>query len=222
MGGTAQKMRGDSPDFHSVKDSLMAAADSDRSYQVGRSKRSTSTSTASVELPSTRMITHREGDIQFRYPDNWTVYDDQDGISLAPEGGIVSGSLAFGMKVATFQPTNSRLFQNGLNSSGGIGVDRGKTALSRATDQLIAQIRQSNPNMRMAGTDQRRLVDGQSAMVMQFTNDSALGGSERNWLVSVLRPDGTLRYFVGVAPGGEFNRYSPTFESIVGSVRFIN
>ena len=217
MGGTARNMRGDSPDFHSVKNFLMAASDADRPYEIGRSARNSSST--SVELPSTRMLTHREDDIQFRYPDNWTVSEDQDGISLAPEGGVVSGSLAYGMKVAIFRPQTQSFGQTGLNT--GIGQS-GKTALSRATSQLVDEIRQSNPNMRMAGAEQRRLVDGQSAAVLTFNNDSPIGGAEVNWLVTVLRPDGTLRYFVGVAPQPDYNRYASTFDQIVGSARFIN
>jgi len=40
--------------------------------------------------------------------------------------------------------------------------------------------------------------------------------------VSVLRPDGLLYYFVGVAPERDFSRYKPTFDQIVASVRFNN
>ncbi len=211
MGG-AKNTRGDSPDFHSIQDHLVASADNpDRTYEVGRS------SSTVVDTPSTRLITHREGDIQFRFPDNWSVYDDQDGISIAPEGGIVSGSLAYGMKIATFTPPNGRPFQNGLNST----IDRTGRTLSRVTDQLVDQIRQSNPDMRMVGSEQRRTVDGQSAVVRTFNNDSATGGTEVNWLVSVSGTDGTLRYFIGVAPRRDFNRYASTFDQIVGSVRFI-
>jgi hypothetical protein len=38
--------------------------------------------------------------------------------------------------------------------------------------------------------------------------------------VSVLRPDGWVVYFIGVAPEREFSRYKPAFENIVNSVAF--
>jgi len=220
MGGMARNIRGDSPDFHSVQDLLMAASDGDRYYELGRSRSNRNSGTTVVDVPSTRLITHREGDIQFRYPDNWTVQEDQDGISVAPEGGVVSGSLAYGMKIATFMPQTRFFGQSGLNS--GIEQRSGTTALSRATDQLVDQLRLSNSNMKVVGTSQRRLVDGQPGAVLTLNNDSPLGGTEVNWLVTVLRPDGSLRYFIGVAPQRDFNRYSLVFDQIVGSARFMN
>ena len=65
-------------------------------------------------------------------------------------------------------------------------------------------------------------VDGSPAMALELTNDSPLGGTETDWLVTVLRPNGLLRYFVGVAPQRVFNRYQPAFDSIVASVRFMD
>ena len=58
--------------------------------------------------------------------------------------------------------------------------------------------------------------------VTEITNDSPLGGRETDWLVTVLRPDGQLHYFIGVAPQREFTRYSSTFDKMVTSLRFYN
>jgi hypothetical protein len=59
-------------------------------------------------------------------------------------------------------------------------------------------------------------------MAMELTNDSPAGGRETDWLVTVLRPNGLLYYFVGVAPERDFSRYRTTFEQMIGSVRFNN
>jgi hypothetical protein len=210
MGGLRRNLRGDSPDFHSVKETLLALNDSypymDRD--------------SDVDLPSSRTVLHREGDIEFRYPANWKIYESGNAIDLAPDGGIVSGSLAYGMRIATFDPGDSYRFgQRGLAPS-----DRtSQNSLSRATDRLIEDMRSSNPNMRVVRRDERRQVDGQPSMTIEFTNDSPFGGSEVNWLVSVIRPtDGMLQYFVGVAPQRDYNSYASTFERIVSSVRFVN
>jgi hypothetical protein len=76
--------------------------------------------------------------------------------------------------------------------------------------------------MRVVRNAGRRTVDGAQAMVVELTNDSSLGGTETNWLVAVLRPNGLLRYFVGVAPQEEFNRYQSAFSNIVTSVQFLD
>jgi hypothetical protein len=59
-------------------------------------------------------------------------------------------------------------------------------------------------------------------MVVELTNDSPLGGNERDWLVAVLRPNGMLRYFIGVAPQRDFNQYRTVFDQIVTSVRLLD
>ena len=59
-------------------------------------------------------------------------------------------------------------------------------------------------------------------MVLELSNESPIGGTERDWLVTVLRPNGMLRYFVGVAPQSEYSRYQPAFDRIVSSVRFLD
>jgi hypothetical protein len=69
---------------------------------------------------------------------------------------------------------------------------------------------------------ERQRIDGDQAMVVELINDSPLGGNEKDWLVTVMRPNGRLRYFVGVAPENEFSRYQSAFEQIVNSVRLLD
>jgi len=216
LGDVQGKVRGDSPDFHSVQEKLLAL--NANSWRPAVSDRRTRTQ---AELPSTRMVVYRGRDIEFSYPDNWRVSDQGDSISIGPDNGFVSGSLAYGMTVATFDPQNNRSF--GRNSLFGVpGAARDTASLSSATDQLLDQLRQSNPNMRVVRSNQRTRVDGSAAMVTLLSNDSPLGGTESDWLVTTLRPNGLLRYFIGVAPQREFGQYQNAFEQIVSSVRFMD
>src|SRR5262249_54240010 len=93
---------------------------------------------------------------------------------------------------------------------------------ANATDQLIDYLRLSNPNIRMVRHIGRIRVGGAEAMVVDFTSDSPAGGNETNWMVTVLRPNGSLRYFLGVAPAIDFRNYQPVFERIVASVRLLD
>jgi len=214
LGGLQGNVRGDSPDFHSVQEKLLAL---NTNSWPSVSDRRTS---AQADLPSARMIAYRNRDIEFRYPENWQVLDQGGSISIGPTNGFVSGSLAYGMTVATFEPQSNRPF--GRNSFSVPGVARDTSSLSSATDQLLEDLRQSNPNMRVVRSNQQTRVDGSPAMVTQLSNDSPLGGTETNWLVTTLRPSGLLRYFVGVAPQREFGQYQNAFEQIVASVRFMD
>jgi hypothetical protein len=209
LGGVPRNPRGDSPDFHSVKDRYLVSDNVNNAGAGGVF--------GTPDQPSSRMTTYQGRDIEFRYPENWRVSEDGDSISIAPDRGFVNGSMAYGMTISIFQPQDQYYGRNSFQS--GSRSSTNPTNLSRATDQLLDHLRESNPNMTVAWTDQRRRVDGRPAMAMQLTNDSPLGGRETDWLVTVMTSDGSLRYFVGVAPENDFSRYQRTFEDIVASVR---
>jgi hypothetical protein len=218
LGPLPANLRGDSPDLHTTQRNLTAEmrgrfvddrlSSRDDDFIRGRDP----------ALPSTRTIVYDGRDLAFRYPDNWRVSETVEGITVAPSGGSAGGELAYGMRIATFEPRNTGFFgQNSLTVPGGQG--RNRTSLSSATNQLMDELRRSNPAMRVVQLQNRNAVDGQPAMYVEATNNSPVGGREVDWIVTVLRPDGTLQYFLGVAPERDINRYTPAFEQIVSSTR---
>lgn len=212
MGGLRSNLRGDSPDLHKTQERL-------RSEGATPAISSNRTTRGALEPPSTRMVSYQGRDLDFRYPNNWRVSEEGNELTVAPDGGLVSGSLAYGMRIATFDPEDRGFFgQNSLNIPGS-QRSSGMT-LEKATDQLLDELRRSNPNMRVVRDDERGRVDGEPSMTIELTNDSPVGGRETDWIVTVLRPDGLLYYFAGVAPQRDFNRYSSTFEQMVASIRF--
>jgi len=213
MGGMPRNLRGDSPDFHSVQEHLFTAANDSWRYDNRNDRNDNRSNT-----PSNRMVTHRWRDMEFRYPENWRIEEEADGLYAAPEDGFVSGSLAYGMRIASFQPTDNRLF--GRTPFAAPNDRSDGTTLTRATNLLIDELQRSNPAMRVVRSHPGRRVDGQSGMVTELSNDSPLGGRETNWLVTVMRPDGSLDYFVGVAPERDFSHYQSVFDQIISSVRF--
>lgn len=212
MGGLRSNWRGDSPDLRKTQDRLRG----------GTSASTTDTDNRGTpDSPSTRMVSYQGRDFSIRYPSNWHVSEQSDVVTIAPSDGITSGELAYGMRIATFEPQGSGFFgQNSLNLPNTGTSER--TTLAKATDQLLDYLRRSNPNMRVVGSEQRGRVDGEASMTIDITNDSPTGGRETDWLVTVLRPDGLLYYFIGVAPQRDFSRYESTFEQMIGSVRFNN
>lgn len=87
-------------------------------------------------------------------------------------------------------------------------------------DEFEQELANPNPNMRVTRTESRGQVDGQPSLAMDISNDTAAGGREADRLVTVLRPNGLLYYFIGVAPDRDFNRYEPAFRDMIASVRF--
>jgi beta-barrel assembly-enhancing protease len=158
--------------------------------------------TGRPERPSSRSVQANFGDVSLRHPDNWRGYGEGSAMTIAPNGGIISNSLAYGMMVSIFEPEQDR------------------ATLEQATNQLLDEMRRSNPNMRTVRSTERIRVGNQRALSMELSNDSPAGGKETDWLVTLLGPNGELYYFIGVAPQNEFRNYQNAFEDIMDSVTF--
>ena len=92
-------------------------------------------------------------------------------------------------------------------------------ALNRATSQVIQNLQESNPNMKITRQGERLRLNGQPGISTFLSNVSPAGGQETDWLVTVLRPEG-LVYFVCLAPQSAYDNYDKTFSSILDTVRF--
>jgi hypothetical protein len=152
------------------------------------------------------MVRYNGREVRFDYPDNWRVYGQGSALTVAPEGGIVSGNLAWGMMVASYEPDYDS--------------DQ-RVTLQSATDSLLTELRRSNPQMRVNRGRERVTIGGYRGLSLQLTNESPTGGREVNWLVTALHPDGTLYYFVAVAPQNEYSRYARAFDVVLDSVEFV-
>ena len=206
LGGMPPRARSDSPDFHEIKSKLAGMpAPPKAGTKAATNGRPSDNRNGKPDLPSTRYTTYNGRDLQFRYPDNWHQYGQGSAMTLAPDGGIINnGALAYGMMIATFEPHYDR---------------QGQISLEEATDQLVDELRRSNPNMRVMRSHERTRVGRERGLSTELSNDSPAGGRETDWIVTVLRPAGMLYYFVGVAPNREFSSYNRAFEDIIDSVR---
>ena len=95
-----------------------------------------------------------------------------------------------------------------------------RVSLDLATDQLINDLKQSNPQMQIVRSHDSIRVGGRKALLNQLSNQSPSGGNETDLIVTVASTDGTIYYFVGVAPQPEFDSYETVFRDILESVRF--
>jgi len=206
LGGMPPRARSDSPDFHEIKSKLAGMpAPPKAGTKAATNGRPSDNRNGKPDLPSTRYATYNGRDLQFRYPDNWHQYGQGSAMTLAPDGGIINnGALAYGMMIATFEPHYDR---------------QGQISLEEATDQLVDELRRSNPNMRVMRSHERTRVGRERGLSTELSNDSPAGGRETDWIVTVLRPDGMLYYFVGVATNREFSSYNRAFEDVIDSVR---
>ncbi len=92
-------------------------------------------------------------------------------------------------------------------------------ALDNATRQVLQGLQKSNPNMKITRQPERVRLNGKPGLSTYLSNDSPAGGSETDWVLTVMRPEGVLA-FVCVAPQKSYSSYDKTFSTILDSVRF--
>jgi hypothetical protein len=204
--------RGDSAEFRNVKqlvggmNPLSAQEIADRQNPAMSGSGGDARPNAGRPDEGLRSFSHR--DFQVSYPENWRVFGDQNStVTIAPENGVIQNAVAYGVMINTYQPED----QN--------------ATLDQATHDLLASLRQSNPDMRVIGQDEDIRINGVSGKSVDLIGSSPLQdqsgrpGRERDWLVTFGRRDGTLLYVVSIAPDKDFESMRPTFEQILKSMK---
>jgi len=205
LGGPPANYRRDSREFRAIKQRVLAMP---RAPKPGQPPRGDAR-TGRPAPPSARFRVLNHVALSIQYPDNWQVYGEGSAASLVPDGGFVQDrngntALAYGAILNIFEPHTDRY---------------GKITVEEATDQLIEELRQSNPRMRLLRQQERIRVGGVRGLSTMLVNDSPVGGQEIDWLVTFQRPEG-LVYFVGVVPQRDWDQYEAAFEAMVDSIRF--
>jgi hypothetical protein len=205
LGGPPANYVADSPEFQEIKRYIRRLPQPPKSALP----RANPANSGRPEPPSAHLNRFENDVLELRYPDNWKSNTSGSTFALMPQGGVVQdnkgqSAMAYGVMFNEFQPR--------ADSANRITIEE-------ATDQLVASLRQSNPNLRELGNRRRMQVDGTDALSAYFSNGSPVGGNERDWLVTIERPEGLL-FFICVAPENDFDSYDAAFQSVISSVRF--
>ena len=145
------------------------------------------------------------------YPPCWKIAGDQTGgATLGPAGGLVDGGVTYGAVV-------------GFAKQDGDGVTNA-SSLQAATLALAQRLSQQNGGLQQVGDLKAMSIGRQLANAVELRGKSAIidGGvalPERDWLVTVARPDGDINYMVFVAPEPDFETLRPVFTGILQSFR---
>jgi hypothetical protein len=130
-------------------------------------------------------------------------------VSFAPDEGVMEGSdgrggLAYGVIVnVTKLPSNGKVTKT----------------LEDATQDFIRTLQKDNPKMKVTRQPGSLRLNGQQGLSTYLSNASPVGGVERDWLITVIRPEGLVS-IVCVAPEKDYEKYDKAFSSILDSVRF--
>lgn len=154
------------------------------------------------------------------FPTDWHATGQGDSVSiLAPHGVVVDAQgnpiAAYGVIADVFQPEGMN--QAGVADGTSSAAETPSVTLEDATNQLMASLRESSPNLKAITLREEIELDGQPALSVKLANDSHLGGPETDLLVTVLRPQGLL-YIICAAPQSEYSDYSDTFQQIISSI----
>ena len=140
------------------------------------------------------------------YPENWRASGDrQSAVTIAPEVGVGEGAIAYGVVIGGAQDPNAG-------------------SLDEATADLVQTLQRSNPGLRLSGNTQNINVNGLQGRSVNLTGASPIQQNgealrERDWLVTVARPQGGLLYLVFIAPERDFGQLRSTYERMLDSLQ---
>lgn len=143
------------------------------------------------------------------YPANWIKQQDSGGtVSLVPQGGSGGQGLVYGAVI-------------GLSKQSGDGV-YDQASLNTATVALAQQLSDQNGGLQQVGSVVAMQVGGKIADGLELRGRSPLTENgtalpERDWLVTVARPDGDVNYLVFVSPERDFAMLKPVFAAMLQS-----
>jgi hypothetical protein len=158
-------------------------------------------------MPSGDFKSYQHGAFRISHPQNWEVLaQSQDSpVTIAPRAGIAENAVAYGVIINGFEPHQ--------------GAD-----LEAATHELIETLRQSNPDMRVVGSEENIRVNGVAGKSIELTNVSPIRTQqgqvrERDWLVALPARSGQLIFLIFIAPEQDFSALRPSFEQMLRSFR---
>jgi len=190
----------------------------------GRSRPSMTSSASEINVPapssSLRTYTSRSGLYRLAFPSNWQVYEEgSTGATIAPQGGIgdINGrtEVVYGAVVNHYDPFNNASGQQYLRGGGS-----GNISLENATNDLLNQIVQDSPHLRMInGSAQRLNLNGGQAIAasLRGTNPNT-GINERVTVVTRQLADEHLVYLLFVTPERDASKYQSTLNSMIRSI----
>jgi hypothetical protein len=137
-------------------------------------------------------------------PNDWTSLSAKTSIRVVPENG--------------YGPLNGQtVFTHGME----FGVTKAASRdLQQATKAWLSSVAQTNPQLELAGSQQRVQLSQRSAIATPLVNPSPLGGREQIAVYTTFLADGTLFYFFTIVPEEDSAAFRPTFERVAASIRF--
>jgi hypothetical protein len=156
------------------------------------------------------MVVYQGRRFSISYPASWQKAEAKEGsVAFVPPNGAGEAGIAYGVLIETVR------LQNGVTD---------EASLARATTALVQQLSRQNEGLQQVGQMTSLNLGGQAANAVELRGQSPVveGGSalaERDWLVTITRPDGDLTYMVFVSPEPDFAILKPLYSAMAQSFR---
>jgi Zn-dependent protease with chaperone function len=199
--GSPRAGKTDSPEFQVAKRKLLAMPAAPKAKAGPAAAPS---APAPPPAPSSHLVKYQGAGFVIAYPDNWELQKGQDGVTLAPPGGLLTGAQgewaqAYGASITQYVPPEK-----------GWGLIDG-------TQQLIESLRQSNPNLRVVKQSSLK-IKRQPALSTLLENDSPLEGQKETDHLVTLRAGNAMLAVMFVAPQSAVDAYRATFDAMLKSL----
>jgi len=200
----------DSPEFRQIRDRVagLKPLSSEQVAAMQKAGAPQATSSNSGITPSANLKAFTHNEYQISYPENWQVFGDQSSnVTIAPPSGVAQNSVAYGVMIANYQPEDSG------------------ASLDTATHELLASLRQSNPDLKQIGHDEVIRVNGASGKSVDLIGSSPIKDAqgkaveERDWIVTMHRRDGSVLYLIFISPDKDFGSMRPAFEQMLRTLQ---
>jgi hypothetical protein len=209
IGGLPAKPKTDSAEFRQIKAYLKTLpAPKPGEKPAGGSG---GTAAGGPPAPSKNMVQFENPRLMLQHPDNWKAQSQGDAGAILPENGALQDSkgrtqVAYGVLIGLFEPHRE---------------GNAQVSAEDATDQLIEELRKENPRMTIQRQRESVRIGRARAYGLStlLVNDSPVGGRELDRLVTVLRPEGLI-YLIFVVPEKDAEKFNPSFDAILSSIRF--
>jgi Zn-dependent protease with chaperone function len=156
--------------------------------------------------PSSNLQPLQHNAFTISYPDNWQVFGNPNSdVTIAPAAGVGQNAIAYGVVIGGSQDQNAN-------------------DIDQATQDLIQNLQQSNQNLRISSSARAIEVNGVEGRSLDLSGTSPVQKngrplSERDWLVTLPRPEGGLLYLIFIAPQNSFSQFRPTYQRMLNSLQ---
>jgi Zn-dependent protease with chaperone function len=149
--------------------------------------------------------TFEASDFSISYPANWQAAAGQNSATLAPAAGIGPTAIAYGVVVASAPNVDA-------------------TSLNDPTQSLIQSLEDTNPGLHVYESPRKIQVAGEEALSTVLAGKSPLQQDgqqlpERDWLITLRRPEGGMLHLVFIAPEKQFSQLQPTYQKMLDSLQ---